>query len=348
MASLISGSSASSRLSSFLEQVLFDHPWTEPDIPSLAYVENGQIVGTLGASTRRMRFDGDEIRMVVSAFFWAHPDYRSRAVGAQLLRALLDGPQDLTITDGSTDTVRRMWEMLGGRTVHLSCFSFLRVLQPWRLGATWLHERESSRMLGRLLVPLAQPLDGLVTRVARTRVKPLVPEGVTKPLTPVDMLEHVELVTRGARLVSSYDQRYLEWLFRQLERIDHHQLFWLGGTRGGPWAELVLDGREHPVGWFICNLSPRGICRVLQLATTERQAPTVLAQLLHRAGQHGATAVAGRVEPRLVAALLKEQRLVRYWQGGRMLIHARDARIANAVVAGDALLTRLDGEWWVS
>jgi hypothetical protein len=29
-----------------------------------------------------------------------------------------------------------------------------------------------------------------------------------------------------------------------------------------------------------------------------------------------------------------------------MLVSARDPELVNAVVRGDALLTRLDGEWW--
>ncbi len=36
-------------------------------------------------------------------------------VGALLMRRHLSGPQELTITDGPTDTVRRMWAGLGGQ-----------------------------------------------------------------------------------------------------------------------------------------------------------------------------------------------------------------------------------------
>jgi hypothetical protein len=31
---------------------------------------------------------------------------------------------------------------------------------------------------------------------------------------------------------------------------------------------------------------------------------------------------------------------------GRLLVHARDGEILTAIRSGDALLTRMDGEWW--
>ena len=45
-------------LTSFLEQVLFDHPWADPETPSLAYVEDGELLGAIGACAKRMRFEG--------------------------------------------------------------------------------------------------------------------------------------------------------------------------------------------------------------------------------------------------------------------------------------------------
>lgn len=56
-------------LARFLEQALFAQPWADPEIPSLVYVDGGEILGTIAASLRRARFDGRPIRMVCSSFF---------------------------------------------------------------------------------------------------------------------------------------------------------------------------------------------------------------------------------------------------------------------------------------
>ena len=346
MASFLAGTSDSAGLTSFLEQVLFDHPWADPETPSLAYVEDGELLGAIGACAKRMRFEGEEIRMVVSALVWSHPRVRSRGVGVRLLRALLAGPQDLTITDGATDTVRQMWEMLGGRTAPLNWFAFHRIFQPWRFGATWLNDRRRVPPLGRFLVPAAGPLDQLTGRFVRMKLEPRVPSGEIEPLTPTSLAENAGHVTGTVRLHVDYDEKYLEWMFEQLRRLDDYQLYWLKGLRGSPWAELVCV-RGEPIGWYICLVSPAGRCRVVQLAATDRGAPTVVGQLLHRAASRGVTAISGRLEHRLVAPLVQEPGLMRFTRAGRMLVHARDERITNAVLSGDALLTNLDGDWWV-
>jgi hypothetical protein len=87
------------------------------------------------------------------------------------------------------------------------------------------------------------------------------------------------------------------------------------------------------------------VCRVLQIAATSTEIDFVLTQLLHRASARGATGVYGRVEPRLVGPLSVGRSFLRFSEG-RMLVSARDPELANAVIRGDALLTRLDGEWW--
>ncbi|MBA3375312.1 MAG: hypothetical protein H0U00_05795 [Actinobacteria bacterium] len=346
-AASISGGRSSAALAAFLEETLFDHPWADPEIPSLVYEDKGEIVGTIGASTRRMRFEGRPLRVVVSAYLWSHPRVRERGIGARLLRTLFAGPQELTITDGATDTVRRMWETLGGRTVHLNCFSFVRVFRPWRLGAERVLARRLSRF-GSLVGPASTPFDVITTRIARPRLAPITPEGEIEPLTPTAMVEHLTSVTASTRLHADYDSPYLEWLFARLDEIDRHRLPWLDGSEcGAVWAELVRN-KGRVLGWYVCQFRPGSLCRVLQIAAADRRAPEVVQHLYSRAWKRGASAVVGRLEPRLVAPLARERGFVRYAQSGRMLVHAKDADVVGAVLSGDALLTRLDGEWWVS
>ena len=170
-------------LEPFFERALLDPPWADSTIPSLVYVEEGEIVGFIGSNVRRMRFDGRPITMACSAHQIAHPRVRKRAAGALLMRKYMSGPQDLTITDGATEPVRRMWEGLGGRTVHACCFSYVHVFRPWRLVLGRVAERFGVHRVEPAVAPLAAGLDrataavwpGLRRAAPATDVEPLTP-----------------------------------------------------------------------------------------------------------------------------------------------------------------------------
>jgi hypothetical protein len=330
-------------LARFFERTLLDQPWADPTIPSLVYVEDGEIVGFIGSNIRRMRFGGEPITMACSAHQIAHPRVRKRAVGALLMNKYMSGPQDLTITDGATEPVRRMWEGLGGRTVHACCFSYVRVFRPWRLALGRTAELLEAHRVERAVAPLAGALDRGTAAVFRgaLRVAPLTTD--VEPLTPDRLLELLPTIDGSVRLRVEYDLPYLDWLFDELNR-EQPTLWNRGVRRGKLWAEVVhRDGRA--VGWYVCQLNPGRLCRVLQIAAAASDTDSVLMQLLHRASARGAAGIYGRVEPRLLGPLSVGRSFVRFSEG-RMLVHAREPELMNAVTSGDALVTRMDGEWW--
>lgn len=338
---------APARLRAFLERTLIDSPWADPEIPSLVYVEEGKILGTIAASSRRMLFDGAPTRVACSAFLWADPSVRARGIGAQLLRALLTGPQDLTITDAASEPVRRMWEAMGGRTLHVSRFSFNRIFRPWELAHRRFADRPRSPA-GRIAAPVASALDRISMAVGRTKLIPDPPLGTVEPLSPDAMVEHLPAVTQSFRLAPAYDRRYLEWLFRELEHIDEQSLPWLHARPRGEFAAELVRRNGRVAGWFICHSRPGGLCRVLQVAATPRTADAVLNQLSCWAWEAGAAALVGRIDPHIVAPLAAIPSVVRYSSSGWVLVHARDPELLGAILAGHAFLTRLDAEWWIS
>ena len=128
----------------YFERTFLDYPWADPEIPSLVHAEDdGSITGFLGSSVRRLVFDGRPIRLGVSGQLVTDPGVRSRAVGAFLMKAYMDGPQDLTLTDTASAPVRRIWEGVGGETFSLACMGWVRVFRPARLGADVLERREA-------------------------------------------------------------------------------------------------------------------------------------------------------------------------------------------------------------
>ena len=331
-------------LGHFLEQTLFASPWADPEIPSLVATDGDEIVGFLGSNVRRMRFDGRPVRMACSAHLLAHPRVRAQAVGARLLHTYLHGPQELTITDGANEPVRKMWEGLGGTTVHVSCVSFVQLLRPWQVATHRLARSRRLRPVEAALRPLARLLDAATDRIVPPEQAPG-SEASSERLTPSILLEQLPAVAGDVRLVPDYDAGYLTWLFEALDDSARREPLWPDRVeRGRLWAELVRTS-GGVAGWYVCQLQRGGFCRVLQLAAPEKNAAIVLAQLRRGALANGAAGIYGRLEPRLVGPL-SEQRTLLHLGPGRLLVSARDDAIVDAIVRGSALLTRMDGEWW--
>lgn len=323
-------------LARYLERVLFDQPWADPEIPSLVSVDSaGRIVGFQGSSVRRALFDGRPIRIGCAGQLVSHPEARTRAAGALLLRAYIRGRQDLTITDTASDQMRRIATALGMQMLHLNCIEWVRVLRPSLYAHRLLRERRAARRrplpIGRLL----SAVDDGVTRLAPL-APPRAPHATTaEPLTPASMLEHLPSAGDHLRLRLDYDEPYLTWLFEELGHVT---------GLGTPVARLVHE-RGRVLGWYVYYLTRHGSARVLQIAAPDRDVGRVLEHLFHDAWSSGAAAVQGRLEPRLAEPVARA-RCATLYRGGS-LAHARDGMIVAAITSGDSLLTRFDSEWWL-
>jgi hypothetical protein len=332
-------------LEAFFRRTLLESPWADPELPTLVYVDDGEVLGVISSNVRRMRFDGAPIRMVCSANLIVHPRARPLAVGARLMKTLLSGPQELTITDGATNEVRLMWERLGGTTIHVSCLSFVELFRPWQLARDTALADGGRRRVGQFVFPLTWALDKATGPFLSTKVSPGAAEPEVKTLTPELMLEHLPTVTQSLRLVPDYDNVYLDWLFHELASVTDRGSLWAHGIRRGPlWAELVTSGGEAR-GWYVCHLRSGGLCRVLQFATRTGEGEFVYDALASRAREEGAAALFGRAEPSVMEAIASHRTFLRS-HTGRLLVHSRNDEVVRTIQSGDALLTRMDGEWW--
>lgn len=150
-------------------------------------------------------------------------------------------------------------------------------------------------------------------------------------------MESLPAITRSLRLVPDYDVAFLRWLFAEL----HNNRTW-----GTPIRRLIRDAQKRVLGWYVYFLLPRGPCQVVHVAARPRHLGWVLDDLFVHAVSHGATAIQGRVEPALLAPLAHRGALFRY--SPRSLIHTRHDDLLAAITSGRALLTRLEGEWWMA
>jgi hypothetical protein len=323
-------------LRDYFAEFFFDHPWADPEIPSLVYVDGeGRIVGFLGSSVRRFSFDGRPVRVGVSGQLVTEPDARNRAPGAFLMREYMNGPQDLSLTDTASEVVRRIWEGVGGETFHLACVGWVRVFRPGQFASAYRGRAERLGASGRARPALAA-LDVVVAGLGGRALRPPEGEAETGTATACDLVRHLPVVLRDAPLRPDYDEEFLDWQLRAMAAVT---------GRGELRTRLVRVAGEVR-GWYVYYVQRGGISQVQQIAGEERYVGEILDDLFRDAYALGSAAVQGRMEPHLRAALA-ERRCLLHRSGYLSLIHSRDAEILHAVHSGRALLTRMEGEWWM-
>ena len=325
------------------ERTALSHPWADPEIPSLVYEgSGGAITGFLASHVRRMRHGAHPMRMACSGQLVTDPAFARRGIGALLLRDYMSGPQDLTITDGATDTVRAIWEGLGGSASALNSLSWMRVFRPVALLAEKVRRRRGGRSL-----PGAPAAARVADAVAGRRLVPAGVATVAEPLDATALIDAVaELSSRrsgsGRRaapayeLRPDYDEPFLEWLFREAAAVE---------ARGELVRRLLRDSSGDLVGWYVFYSWPGGISQAIQVGAAPASAGAVLDHLFQDAAERGSAAIQGRVEAALLPALTARRCL--FGRSDWALLHSIDPAPLSAIAYGRALLTRLDGEWWM-
>lgn len=321
-------------------RTLFENPWADPELPSLvAEDDTGAVVGMITVGARRMRLGERPVRLAVLADLCVTPEAERTAAGVRLLQHALRGPQDASISDTASDAARRIWLRLGGSTVPISAITWVRLFGPWRTGL--LHAGARTHRRGDRRVPhrAAAALDRATARAwSRAAAPPAPALGEREPLTPENLIAALPAVGRGLALVPDYDAAYAAWLLAELERVRARgelvaQAVWRGGAAG-----------RRVAGYFVYHLRPGRRSDVLAVAAgSEADTELVLDHLLDDAHRRGAAMLRGRMEPRLASAVIARGCLLS--PSSHALLSTGDAELARAVLAGDALLTRMEGEW---
>ena len=135
-------------------------PSHDPELPSLVYVGSDEAVGGfLGVIPLRMSFRGKPIRAALGSSLMVEKAKDNPFAGAALLKAFLDGAQELSFTDTANPISAAMWKKLGGQLLPVESMQWLRVLRPAGLALSLLEERIS-------LVKVARPICMAIDRVA--------------------------------------------------------------------------------------------------------------------------------------------------------------------------------------
>jgi hypothetical protein len=332
------GWQSASACAAYFREIFFANPWRAMAVPSWVAEAGGSIAGFGGMVGRPMLFRGEPVKVAVGCNLIVDPRQRRSPVALRLLKAMIDGPQDLTLADGATEGVRRIWQGLGAHAP-LSCnLHWTRPLRPARYlvdraANHWRWPGAAASTLAALTVPVDLPVRWLPhNRFLRS------PSLCTdEPADAGSIVADFPHAARGATLHPAYGSDALQWVLRQCEDRKGY-----GTLR----MRRVLDAARRPLGWFVYYLRRGGVCEVLQTAAVPAAYPVVLERLLADAWRHGGAAVRGRLDHAHAAELSKARCPLR-WEGPATVIHSRRPEIIDAVMRGDAFLSRLDGEWWM-
>jgi len=317
--------------------VFLGHPWERHGLSSLVCDgRDGRPVAFLGVLPRPMRFLGRPILASVTTQLMVDPERGDPTTALRLCRAYFEGPQELSIADEGSERSRRLWQSLGGATSRLFSMRWTKILSASRF---LLRGRETAgppAVLRRLLSLAAAPLDPLLRRAGQPfRIGGSSLLGA--PLEPARFLECLELSAKGAALLPEYDERTVSWLFEMARHKRCH-----GALR----SNLLLDG-TRPAGAYLYYARRGGTAQVLCLHAGEERFTDALHHLFADARAAGAIAVSGRLDPRRLAEFSDAGCLLNRSYNW-MQVRSRDKDLLLAIQAGDALLTRLEGEWWVA
>lgn len=324
-------------LQATLAELFFAHPWRDDRLVSRVYeARDGTIRGCLGLIPRPMSMGGRSVLVAISHTFMVDPESRGTPAAIELIRAFLSGPQDLSLAQGTT-SMRRIFEGTGGETSLLHSMGWMRILRPSRYVLAALADRGLPVPVAAALSPAARAADALAQRM---RPFQLAASGLSgEPLEPETLRACLPELTRDRALRPMYDSHSLRWI---LERVARR------AGDGGLHGTLVRDARGEIVGAYLYYEGARRTGEVVQIVAHPRSAEAVLDHLFDDARRRGLAAVSGLLDPRLLGALGAKRCLFDRGDGSWFLVNGKNPQILSAIHRGDAFLTRLEAEWWIT
>lgn len=323
-----------------LERIFLDNPWYTEELPSLVYEAcTGELIGCVGVLPRPMWFNGRRVTAAVTHSFMVEPGQRATLAAVHLVRRFFSGGQDLSLAEVN-NLSRRIWESAGGNSSLLYGLSWTRPLRPSRYVLSFLRNRGLPAVASWLLDPVCRFMDMLTPHISGKPFQLQEPEdavgGDLDTDTFCDSLPHF---TADRALKPLYDPRACDWLVRALVSNDRYGAF---------HKTVVRDVTGRVKGWYLYFIKANGVAEVVQLIAGTEHIDTVLDHLFFHAKQQGAIAVAGQVDPVFFRNLSEKYCVFHHASDSWLMLHSRDPEILRSIEAGQAFLTRLEGEWWIS
>jgi GNAT superfamily N-acetyltransferase len=324
-----------SELERYFSDVFLNNPWMDDALPSLVCEYEGKVVGFVGVLPRVMWAGNRKIRVAVHSQSMVDPKHRVRGVAIELLKAAMAGEQELSLTDGASENSRRLWEVIGGVAPLIYNLHWLRLFRPGAFVLSRISMRSLLAPLDRVASAFLWPVDSLTCRLYGVLKVPRC--DADEPIAPEELVECIRTFASSYTLRPDYDAQGMRWLLTMAAQKDHPTTL---RTR------CVRDSGRQITGWYAYYLEPGGVSQVLQIGGARQHIGSVIDHLFYDAVRHGSLAIAGRMEPNF-ARELSARGVVYVQRGANFLCRSRNRELLQAIAAGDAFLSRLEGEWWM-
>jgi len=301
-----------------LERVFLANPWYDEALSSLVYEDGEGLTGFLGVVPRPLRLNGRSVRAAALAQFMVAPSARG-IPGMLLYKAAFRRDQELLFTDISTSGARELWQQMGGETSFPYAVSQTLVLRPAH------HAGRRGGLLGRLV--------GAVARLLEPHVVPPRPEGLRTDASAQDVANAMDMTGAG-RLHGSYGET-TGWL---LDCVRDR-------PTGATTVAVLESSPGTPVGWFVVRHAG-GESHVYAMGAAPAHRQTLLDAMVWDAASRGASALHLRYDDAFVMPL-REAGAQAAVRGNGVLFRTQDREVGREILAGRAVLTGLEGEWWM-
>jgi hypothetical protein len=259
---------------------------------------------------------------------------RHPTAGARLLRSLLQGPQDLTITESANPLSQGMWERLGGRAFPAYSMEWVRILRPAAFAIAVMRER---MVAARTLWPLAlRPAGPGSSSHGPTAARD---EESSEPIRDVvadeaAMAAAVAQLAEGYRLRPRWDPAVVAWKLQHAAAKEQE----------GPLQKRLVYRRGVLIGAYLLYGRPRRIAYALQAFAARGHADAVVDSMFRIAAAQGYAGVRGCTQPDLTDVLLRRRCV--FVHRAAFVAHAKRPDLLQSIRAEDGLLTGLAAETW--
>ncbi len=320
----------------YFRRLYLQNPWVDDGMPSLVVERGGSVAGFLGVVPMPVRIDGVPIRLAIGGNLMVDPALADPMAASRLLRRYFAGTQDIAFTDTANEQALRMWVGLGGSVARLQTMRWVIPLRVGALGLAGARRTGAGRRVAWLARPFVRPVD----RLTRGRAGENFLGVSAHPATADEVMRFATTVGDRGYTHLDADSSGVEWLLTMCREK----------RQFGPLRALHFrDASGRPIGAAMYYPNPDGLGQVLQLLAREGCHSAVLSALCDDARAHGAAALVGQGDPRLMVPL--GERTSCYIQRNefvtlRAASKPRAMAAAARLTSGDVALSRLVGEWW--
>jgi hypothetical protein len=320
-------------LQAAFRELFVDAPVTTKDVPSLVIDSVQGIGGFQGVQVRQVPHVG----LVASLGpLFVTPALRAQAAGIRLMKAMLDGPQAMSYSDGASEEARRLWQRIGGDCSDAFSLEWTIPLLPGATQVDRLKYRagRALKLTAAALDPIARLIDPLL--LARWHRKLDLASGTTltlSTLTADAWIEAVQDVGMSGGFAPDRSPELLRWTLQQLGRL----------TVRGNLLRLSIERSGRPVGALLAYHLPDNTMLVMHFSHEVKHARAAFSALVKHAIDLGCKSISGRCDG-TVRGLLGDYPVI-YRRSTPVLLHSRRPDLLDRFGGLQSRFSRIDGEW---